>query len=132
MDSQIFQQKLATFILTQEKIHKVYTRNQIINGAYIKGMDAMIKNGFNQKRSGDIVYILYPSVVPSRKTGSTHGSGFIYDTHVPLLFYGKGIKHGQTNKRSEIVDIAPTIASLLNISFPNGTSGEPLFIMLDN
>lgn len=131
IDFQALQQKLSTFVLSQDKVHQVYTRNQIVNGAFTVGMDNMIKNGFNHKRSGDIVYILEPSVVPSRRTGSTHGSGFSYDTHVPLLFYGNGIKHGQTAKRSEIVDIAPTIASLLNISFPNGTTGEPLYIMLD-
>lgn len=132
IDSQLLQQKLSAFVLSQDKVHQVYTRNQIVNGAFTEGMDNMIKNGFNHKRSGDVVYVLDPSVVPSRRTGSTHGSGFSYDTHVPLLFYGKGIKHGQTTTRSEIVDIAPTIASLLNISFPNGTTGEPLFIMLDN
>jgi arylsulfatase A-like enzyme len=59
-------------------------------------------------------------------TGSTHGSPQIYDTHTPLLFYGKGIKKGNTVQRTEIPDIAPTVAALLGISFPSGTTGKPI------
>ncbi len=125
------QQKLAAYILSQDKIFRVYTRDQIVNGAYSKGMEALIKNGFNHKRSGDVVYIMEPSIISYSRTGSTHGSSYIYDTHVPMLFYGKGIKQGSTSRRSEIVDIAPTIATLLGISFPNATTGQPLFRMLE-
>ena len=65
------------------------------------------------------------------KTGSTHGSAQIYDTHVPLLFYGKGISQGVTNQRTEISDIAPTISALLGISFPNGATGRPINEVLE-
>ncbi|MGV8963998.1 MAG: alkaline phosphatase PafA [Candidatus Saccharimonadaceae bacterium] len=126
-----FQQKLARFILAQDNIHRVYTREQIVNGAYTVGMDALIKNGFNHKRSGDLIYILAPSFSSYSHTGSTHGSSYVYDTHVPMLFYGKGVKNGSTSRRSEIVDIAPTIAIMLGISFPSATTGEPLFRMLE-
>lgn len=126
-----FQQKLSNYILMQDNIHRVYTRQQIVNGAYTKGMDELIKNGFNHKRSGDLIYVLDPSFISYSRTGSTHGSSFMYDTHVPMLFYGKGVKSGSSSRRSEIVDIAPTIAVMLGISFPSGTTGEPLYWMLD-
>lgn len=132
IESKELQEKLAAFILSQDKIHRVYTRNQIVSGAYEKGMEALIKNGFNHKRSGDVAYIMEPSVISYPRQGSTHGSSYVYDTHVPMLFYGKGIKEGSTSRRSEIVDIAPTIATLLGISFPNATTGEPLFRMLED
>ena len=103
-----------------------------MSGAYEHGMEALIKNGFNHKRSGDVVYILEPSVISYPRKGSTHGSSYVYDTHVPMLCYGKGIKNGSTSRRSEIVDIAPTIATLLGIPFPNATTGEPLFRMLED
>ena len=99
---------------------------------YTEGMAAAIKNGFNQKRSGDIAYVLDPAFIPSiKRTGTTHGSGFRYDTHAPLIFFGNGIKHGNTTRRSEVIDIAPTISALLGIDFPNAATGEPLYIMLD-
>lgn len=132
IESKELQEKLAAFILSQDKIHRVYTRNQIVSGAYEKSMEALIKNGFNHKRSGDVAYIMEPSVISYPRQGSTHGSSYVYDTHVPMLFYGKGIKEGSTSRRSEIVDIAPTIATLLGISFPNATTGEPLFRMLED
>lgn len=123
--------KLAAFILAQDKIHRVYTRDQIVKGAFTKGVEEMIKNGFNHKRSGDLIYILEPAVISYSRTGSTHGSAYVYDTHVPMLFYGKGVRKGNTARRSEIVDIAPTIANMLDISFPNGTTGKPLYWMLE-
>ena len=126
-----FQQKLSNYIMMQDNIHRVYTREQVVNGAYTKGIDELIKNGFNHKRSGDLIYVLDPAFISYSRTGSTHGSSFMYDTHVPMLFYGKGVKHGSSSRRSEIVDIAPTIAVMLNISFPSGATGEPLYWMLD-
>tara|TARA_R110000868_G_scaffold351782_2_gene613053 strand:- start:888 stop:1277 length:390 start_codon:yes stop_codon:yes gene_type:complete len=57
--------------------------------------------------------------------------GFNYDRHVPLLFFGNGIKHGQTFQKTKITDIAPTISALLGVSFPNATIGQPLEFVLD-
>ena len=54
-----------------------------------------------------------------------------YDTHVPLLFFGKGIRKGSTFERTEIIDIAPTISALLGISFPNGATGSPLDFVIE-
>ena len=126
-----FQQKLANYIMAQDNIQRVYTREQIVNGAFTKGMDALIKNGFNHKRSGDLIYVLDPAFISYSHTGSTHGSSFMYDAHVPMLFYGTGVKSGSSSRRSEIVDIAPTIAVMLGISFPSGATGEPLYWMLE-
>ena len=66
-----------------------------------------------------------PSTISSSsRKGTTHGSGYSYDTHVPIIFYGNGIKHGVSKKAHTITDIAPTIANLLQIEFPNGTTGS--------
>jgi len=92
----------------------------------------LVQKGFNQRRSGDVVFVLKPAIISYSTTGSTHGSGFSYDTHAPLIFFGKGIPHGDTSKRSEIIDIAPTISTILGISYPSASSGEPLYEMLDN
>lgn len=126
------QKKMGRYVLSQDNIQRVYTRDQIVNGAFTTGMDGSVKHGFHHKRSGDLVYLLDPAFATYWNKGSTHGSGNPYDTHVPLLFYGQGIPHGTTSQRSEIVDIAPTVATLLGISFPNGTTGKPLYMMLDN
>lgn len=111
-------------------MNQVYTRAQLEATSYTEGMAAAIDHGFHQKRSGDVVVLLEPSVISYSRTGSTHGSGHNYDTHAPLIFFGNGIKSGSSLERTEIVDIAPTISALLGIPFPNGSTGKPLEIVL--
>ncbi|AUC80380.1 alkaline phosphatase [Nonlabens sp. MB-3u-79] len=117
---------IASTIIDYKHIDKVFTRKALVSGVMQDGTGKLIQNGFHQKRSGDVIYVLEPAVISYSKTGSTHGSSQSYDTHVPLLFYGNGIKQGSSSKRTEIIDIAPTISSLLKISFPNGATGNPI------
>ncbi len=125
------QNKIAKELLKYTGIGTVYTGDQMMQNNYQKGIPYILQNGYHQKRSGDILVVLQPGMITYPKTGSTHGSPQIYDTHVPLLFYGKGIKKGSTVDRTEIPDIAPTLASLLGIAFPNGTTGRPIAEVLD-
>ena len=131
MDLAKAQEIIATELLTYDSIDRVYTGQQMWNNNYVSGIPYILQNGYNQKRSGDIFIVLRPGFISYHNTGSTHGSPQIYDTHVPLLFYGKGIKQGSTVARTEIPDIAPTLASLLGIAFPNGTTGKPIVEVLE-
>lgn len=131
IDFRSLENTLAHYLLQYPQVFQVFTRTQLQSGSYFDGTANLIQNGFNQKRSGDIFFVPDPAVISYSKTGSTHGSGFYYDTHAPLIFFGKGIPQGSTFERSEIEDIAPTIAAMLGISNPNAATGEPLYIMLD-
>ncbi|MDW5287730.1 alkaline phosphatase PafA [Formosa sp. PL04] len=126
------QQEIANELITYENIYIAYSATVIANNGFTNGMESLLKNGYNQKRSGDVLYQYNPAVISYPKKGSTHGSGLNYDTHVPLLFFGKGIKQGSTLQKTEIIDIAPTISGLLGISFPNGSTGQPLEFVLEN
>ncbi|MEO9954446.1 alkaline phosphatase PafA [Nonlabens sp.] len=117
---------IAMTITDYKHIDKVFTRNALVSGTMQDGTGKLIQNGFHHKRSGDVIYVLEPAVISYSKTGSTHGSSQSYDTHVPLLFYGNGINKGSSSKRTEVIDIAPTISSLLKIGFPNGATGNPI------
>ena len=112
-------------------ISKAYTAHTMGSTNFTTGIETLLQKGFNQKRSGDVILVNDPAYISYSKTGSTHGSGLNYDTHVPLLFFGKGIKSGYTIKKTEITDIAPTMSALLGISFPNGAIGQPLDFVLD-
>ncbi|SIR10420.1 alkaline phosphatase PafA [Maribacter ulvicola] len=118
--------EIAQEFLAYDAVDRVYTANQMWSNNYTSGVPYILQNGYNQKRSGDVLVVLKPGYVSYSTTGSTHGSPQIYDTHAPLLFYGKGVKQGSTSNRTEIPDIAPTISALLGISFPNGTTGKPI------
>ena len=116
--------------LSYKHIYKAYTATTMSSVNFTDGIEALLQKGYNQKRSGDILLINDPAYISYGKTGSTHGSGYNYDTHVPLLFFGKGIKHGETLQKTEITDIVPTMSALLGISFPNFTVGQPLEFVL--
>ncbi|MUP46614.1 alkaline phosphatase family protein [Gramella sp. BOM4] len=131
LDLEDIQEGLSHWLLKQENISKVYTRDDLQGGAFDKGMGNLVQNGFHQKRSGDVVFVMDPGYIIYPETGSTHGSGFAYDTHAPLIFFGKGIKKGSTFQPAYITDIAPTMSALLGIAFPNAATGTPLFMMLD-
>lgn len=126
-----FAKTLQHFLQNYPKIAQVYTREMIESGAYIGLIASRVKNGFNPKRSGDVAYVFKPATISYSHTGSTHGSPYPYDTHVPVIFYGQGINHGQTTKPTETIDIAPTITALLGIQAPNATTGEVLFYVID-
>lgn len=126
LDLDVVQEAIVNEIIDYTFIDKAYTANTMNTTSFTTGIEVLIQNGFNQKRSGDVIFILDPAVISYGRTGSTHGSAFEYDTHVPLLFFGKGINHGETNNRTNITDIAPTISAFLGISFPNGSIGNPL------
>lgn len=133
IDAETAQKSIAEFLLEQPFIEKVFTRTQLENNTYVKDLGHLIQNGFNQKRSGDVMYIVQPAVLSTwyKSGGTTHGSGYTYDTHVPLIFFGKGIKKGKSYTKSEITDIAPTLSALLGIARPNGATGNILSKVFD-
>ncbi|MBC2846534.1 alkaline phosphatase PafA [Winogradskyella flava] len=125
------EQALVDEQISYPNIAKVYTATTMNSTNYTTGIEALLQNGFNQKRSGDVIVVDDIAHIAYSRTGSTHGSGLNYDTHVPLLFFGAGINHGETFDKTVIPDIAPTISALLGISFPNGSTGKPLGFVID-
>ena len=123
--------KLAHFIRQQKYMQYVFTRPQLELESMTSYTGKLIQNGFHQRLSGDVVYVLAPSVITYGPKGSTHGSPQSYDTHVPLLFYGKGIKTGKTYKKTLVTDITPTISALLGIEMPNAATGKVLDFVLE-
>jgi len=84
----------------------------------------MLTNGYNHRLSGDIQIILQPQWFDRWATGTTHGQWNPYDAHIPLLFYGWGIKKGSTAREVYMTDIAPTLAALLHIQMPSACVGK--------
>jgi predicted AlkP superfamily pyrophosphatase or phosphodiesterase len=122
------QDDIVSFSLTFKGVANAYTSYQL-NGETLRNKSAeLMQNGFYLKRSGDIALLLEPAWLDDYShTGTSHGTTYSYDTHVPLLWYGWNIKPGNTSKPVDITDIAVTIASLLNIMPPNACIGNPIF-----
>ena len=84
----------------------------------------MVVNGYNPQRSGDLQIIMKTGVMDAGKTGMSHGVWNPYDSHIPLVFYGWGIKHGSLNRETYMTDISATVAALLHIQMPSGCIGK--------
>ena len=127
LSHQEVQQLAADYLIGVEGVQYTFTAHQLHHNEYQNKFYSLIQKGFNQKRSGDVVIALNSGWIEwNSPTGTTHGSCFSYDTHVPLLFWGKGIQQGVSDEYISICDIAPTVSTLLGISFPNGCTGQPI------
>lgn len=123
LDVNTVAQKLADEVVNYPEIYKAVTARTLQTAHFSSGILNALQNGYNQKLSGDVLMIPNPATLIRGRKGTSHGSGYSYDTHVPVIFYGKGINQGSSSKRYNITDIAPTIANLLKIEAPNGTNG---------
>jgi predicted AlkP superfamily pyrophosphatase or phosphodiesterase len=95
------------------------------------GMHTSAELSFYPSRSGNIYYQLVPNLLPERqRAGTTHGSPWAYDTHVPLLWFGPGIHPGVYRTPASVSDLAPTLSALLGIPEPSGSRGRVLEEML--
>lgn len=118
----------VNYLMKQEGIASVYSEKTLRESDYSEGgPKGMIARAHHLKRGGDVVIVPQSGwYMSTSKTGTTHGSPWTYDTHVPMLFYGNGIRKGTSVKHQNITDIAPTIAVLLQIPFPSGCTGQPV------
>ena len=125
------EESLVNKLVELPHIYKAYSSKTMQTTQFATGIPYLLQNGYNQKFSGNVIYDMDPAHINYSKTGSTHGSGLNYDTHVPLIFYGFGIARGESLQKTEITSIAPTISALLGISFPNGSSSNVLDFVLE-
>lgn len=125
LDSVCRTAKQALLLNPALHIARVYTRDQLDNGLAGDFVSRAETNGFNAKRSGDLEIVFEPGYLPG-SSGTTHFSPYAYDTHVPVLFMGPGIKPGRYKETIRPNDIAPTLATLLDVQTPSGSSGRVL------
>ncbi len=131
MDSlQISQDKLTNIITSyleaKSYILQVVDSRKAAIAPLPQNIRERIVNGYNPQRSGDLVFITKSGYVGGGNTGTGHGVFYNYDAHIPLLFYGNGIKKGTVNSVNYMTDIAPTISTLLGIQMPSGSIGKPI------
>lgn len=116
----------TTFLYTQKQVKKVYSEEEILtaNGAdyYLN----FIAKGYDPTQNGELIVLDKPGFMQYMAKGTTHGTPYTYDTHVPCIFYGWNIKNGESYDKKEITQIAPTLAFKLKITLPNGTEAKVL------
>ena len=104
----------------------VYTREQLLSGEVSADLiGRRISRGYNQQRSGDLEIVLDAYWLRA-SAGTTHGTPYSYDAHIPLVLMGPGIKPGAYSETIALNDLAPTLATLLAVENPSGSSGRVL------
>lgn len=107
-------------------VARVYVREQLIAGAVTPDViGRRIAQSYHLQRSGDLEIVLDPYWLRST-AGTTHGTPYSYDAHIPLLLMGPGIKPGVYHGTVALNDVAPTLAAMLGVENPSGADGRVL------
>ena len=87
-------------------------------------------NSFFAPRSPNVTMMTKRNVSFSI-TGTTHGTTYDYDRHVPIIFMGGAIKNGSYSDDCGPEDIAPTLAKILGFDYPKEFDSRLLLEMLN-
>jgi hypothetical protein len=120
------QKDLVRFVLSLDVVGGAITADALHNQEFTEGIRARVMYAYHQKRSGDVVVWLQPQTHGSGTGGTGHGSGWVYDAHIPLIFMGYDIPASQIYEKAYVSDIASTVSVFLNTPFPSGNIGNPL------
>jgi predicted AlkP superfamily pyrophosphatase or phosphodiesterase len=132
IEAELAQLFVKNEIRSWEGVKRVFTATELENGATDNEWMDMVRLGYRYEESGDVLYLLepgyLPKAAPNEKThkGTSHGSSFNYDTHVPLIWYGANIPKQEVIRRTHITDISATLTHILQLQKPNATTGEPI------
>lgn len=125
LDREMVRAAIINWFRIQEGVTQVIDLEHPDKSVVPEPVKSMVANGYYPNRCGTIQIILDPAWFSGyATTGTTHGGWNPYDTHIPLLWYGWGIKKGETSRKTHMTDIAATLASLLHIQAPNACVGE--------
>jgi predicted AlkP superfamily pyrophosphatase or phosphodiesterase len=112
-----FRARVAAKLRTLSFVSDVFTRDELqaTDGARREFLEKQ-RHSFHPDRSTDLVLQLKPYYLVSAKSqGTTHGSPYHYDSHVPMIFWGERVKPGRIDRPAKTVDLAPTLAYVLHL-----------------
>ena len=133
---EVVQQEVATILRTFTEVKVAVTGSDLERGIIQDSWMQMILNGYSKERSGDVIFILKPGFLAissnanAEHKGTSHGSAFNYDTHVPLLWYGNRMKAQEIFRPLEITDISATLVHLLKLQRIGSMTGKPIVEIL--
>lgn len=130
LDRQEVENVAAAAVREIPHIYRVYTRTELRAGNVLDDVvDRRVRAGFHYQRASDLFIVSEPYWL-FEASGTSHGTPYNYDAHVPVVFMGAGINAGRYYSRAAVNDIAPTLATLLDVEIPSGSSGRVLQEML--
>lgn len=120
-------EKVAEAARTLPMVYRALTRGQLLRGAVPDDeWCRRVLRGYHPARSGDVEILLYPYWIGGGESTATHGTPYSYDNHIPLILMGPGFRAGRYDGAVALNDLAPTLATLLEVETPSGSSGRVL------
>jgi predicted AlkP superfamily pyrophosphatase or phosphodiesterase len=123
IDLNEIRESASNFLNQYEAVQLSMTASQLENGSSTDGMLSLLYNSYAKNRSGDFLYILREGWQPSYKFKKVN---YTDQSHIPLVFYGAGIKPQIIREKYNAVDFAPTLSELLQIPQPDKSQGRPI------
>lgn len=109
-----------------EAIEDVYEKDDLFATWDKDEYIPLFRQNYHPERSADLIFRVKENVLVGGKAGTSHGSPYRYDTHVPIVFAGMNITPASYDERVRTIDIAPTIAAILGITPPADIDGRKL------
>lgn len=133
LSREVVEDFMARAVLEQPGVGFAFTRTQLERGTLPSHRVAtLVQRAWHRQMAVDLVVVQKPFYYFQTKSNSpqavcSHGTPYSYDTNVPLMIQGeKWIKPGRYGHYAEVVDIAPTLAHILNVRVPSASEGKVL------
>jgi predicted AlkP superfamily pyrophosphatase or phosphodiesterase len=130
LDPEVVARRAGEAALSIPGVKGYHTRGQLERAQAQPGSHDLFTSSFDKERSGDVFIELAPyyfwGKYGEKNCGESHGTHYDYDTHVPLVFYGCGVRQGQTTRPVPMTCVAPTVATLLGVEPPVSCQAGPL------
>ena len=125
-------QRIATELKRQPAVADAWTTEQLMRRTPADSFAVLVRRSLYPGRAigpfsrYGVEVRLALGILPNERTGTTHGSPYWYDRHVPMIFMGAGVRAGRVEKRVSTLDFAPTLASYVGVKYPSDLDGKAL------
>lgn len=125
------QAHVSNLMLQFSGVANTVTASTLQNTNFTDGVFLTMQNGYSQKRSGDVMINFKAGWAEKPLLERDFPGAYGHDPRVPLIWYGWKIGRNAVRRPVDLTDIAPTICTLLEISYPNSASGVPILEIIE-
>ena len=128
VDREAVKREAVKFFCRAPQVDRVVDIENIQNEPVPQPLKERIIKGYHPERSGELFVVLKPGgyAGEAHEPGSNHGTWSTDDSHIPMVFMGWHVPHGETARPTGMTDIAATICAMLHIQMPSACIGTPV------
>ena len=120
------QQLVADFAIQFRGVAEAITARHLQGSYFAQGTMGKAQRGYFARHSGDVLLNLLPGWTVDNGAASKSGSQYVYDSHIPVIFFGGAVSPDNISREVSLTDVAPTIAHLVGVTPPNASTGTPI------